>query len=70
MQLPWQEYKVANPEGYQYGQFRDLHRRWAKKVDLALRQPHRAGEKLFVDYACGESRWWIQAVERKSKRQS
>ena len=51
MQLLWQEYKEGNPGGYQYSQFCDLYRRWAKKVDLVLRQPHRGGEKLFVDYA-------------------
>lgn len=51
MQLLWQEYKEASPGGYQYSQFCDLYRRWAKKLDVVLRQPHRAGEKLFVDYA-------------------
>jgi transposase len=28
-----------------------LYRRWQNKLDLVLRQDHRAGEKLFVDYA-------------------
>jgi transposase len=28
-----------------------LYRRWLKKLDLVLRQEHRAGEKMFVDYA-------------------
>ena len=51
MQLLWQEYKAANPEGYQYSQYCDLYRVWKKKVDLVLRQTHRAGEKVFVDYA-------------------
>jgi transposase len=51
MQLLWEEYKQASPQGYQYSQFCDLYRAWSKKLDLVLRQPHRAGEKLFVDYA-------------------
>jgi transposase len=51
LQLLWQEYKQASPEGYQYSQFCDLYRGWAKKLDLVLRQAHRPGEKLFVDYA-------------------
>jgi transposase len=51
MQLLWEEYKEASPEGYQYSQFCDLYRVWSKKVDLVLRHSHRAGEKLFVDYA-------------------
>jgi len=51
LQLLWYEYKQANPEGYQYSQFCKLYRRWVKKIDVSLRQEHRAGEKLFVDYA-------------------
>src|SRR5205823_1541438 len=34
-----------------YSRFCDLYRRWLKKLDLVLRQEHRAGEKMFVDYA-------------------
>jgi hypothetical protein len=51
LQLVWQEERESNPEGYGYSRFCDLYRRWLKKLDLVLRQEHRAGEKLFVDYA-------------------
>ena len=51
LQLLWYEYKQANPEGYQYSQFCNHYRQWVKKLDVTLRQEHRAGEKLFVDYA-------------------
>ena len=51
LQLVWQEYKQPNPDGYQYSRFCQLYRQWASKLDLVLRQEHRAGEKLFVDYA-------------------
>jgi transposase len=51
LQLLWHEYKEANPEGYQYSQFCELYRQWVEKLDICLRQEHRAGEKLFVDYA-------------------
>lgn len=51
LQLLWLEYKEAHPEGYQYSRFCGLYRRWEGKLDLVLRQEHRAGEKLFVDYA-------------------
>jgi len=50
LQLIWQELRESNPEGYAYSRFCDLYRRWLKKLDLVLRQEHRAGEKLFVDY--------------------
>jgi transposase len=49
--LLWDEYKEANPGGYQYSQFCELYRRWARKVDVVLRQEHHAGEKMFVDHA-------------------
>jgi transposase len=51
LQLLWYEYKQENPEGYQYSQFCELYRRWVKLLDVTLRQKHRAGEKLFIDYA-------------------
>jgi len=51
LDLLWQEYKQAYPEGYQYSRFCELYRRWAHKLDIVLRQEHRAGEKMFVDHA-------------------
>lgn len=51
LQLLWYEYKENYPEGYQYSRFCERYRLWVKKLDLCLRQPYRAGEKLFVDYA-------------------
>jgi len=49
--LLWAEYKTRHPEGLQYTQFCEHYRAWAGTLDLVMRQPHRAGEKLFVDYA-------------------
>ena len=49
--LVWQEYKAAHPGGLQYSWFCDQYRAWASKLDVVMRQEHRAGEKLFVDYA-------------------
>ena len=51
LSLLWLEYKAANPNGYQYSQFCFIYRQWAGKLDVSLRQTHKAGEKLFVDYA-------------------
>jgi len=51
LQLVWQEQREADPDGYSYSRFCDLYRLWLKKLDLVLRQEHRAGEKMFVDYA-------------------
>ena len=49
--LLWHEYKAAHPEGFQYSWFCDQYRAWTRKLDVVMRQEHRAGEKLFVDYA-------------------
>ncbi len=60
--LLWQEYRDAHPDGYQLTQFYELYNRWRGKVDLVMRQDHRAGEKLFVDYA-GQT---VPIVDRKT----
>ena len=51
LMLLWQEYKEIHPQGYQYSQFCHRYRQWTKHIDPVMRQEHRAGEKLFVDYA-------------------
>ena len=51
LQLLWQEYREQHPEGYRYSRFCDLFRQWQRRIDVVMRQEHRAGEKLFVDYA-------------------
>lgn len=47
--LLWQEYKSTTPEGLQYSRFCQGYRAWTGKLDLVMRQSHRAGEKLCVD---------------------
>ncbi len=49
--LLWEEYKAVHPDGYEYSRFCDLYREWAGKLPVWMRQDHKAGEKLFVDYA-------------------
>lgn len=51
LQLVWEEYRAAHPDGYRYSRFCELYQRWRRKQEVVLRQEHRAGEKLFVDYA-------------------
>jgi len=49
--LLWQEYKAEHPDGFQYSQFCDRYRRWVETLQVWMRQEHRGGEKLFVDYS-------------------
>jgi transposase len=52
LQLLWEEYKTGWPEdGFQYSWFCKAYRDWMGLLDVSMRQEHRAGEKLFVDYA-------------------
>jgi transposase len=51
LSLLWDEYKVGNPDGYQYSQYCKLYREFLGRVDCCMRQSYVAGEKLFVDYS-------------------
>nr|WP_131111339.1 IS21 family transposase [Sulfuricystis thermophila] len=50
--LLWEEYRQGYPDAaYQYSRFCDLYRAFARSLKRSMRQIHRAGEKLFADYA-------------------
>ncbi len=51
LQLLWEEYKEQYPDGYQSSQFGDLYRKWKSTINPWMRQDHKAGDKLFVDYS-------------------
>jgi len=51
LQLIWEEYRETQPDGYRYSRFCELYDRWSRNQDVLLRQEHRAGEKMFVDWA-------------------
>lgn len=51
--LLWEEYKgIHLTHGYRYSQFCNRYRDWVKSQKRSMRQIHKAGEKLFIDY-CG-----------------
>jgi transposase len=51
-QLLWEEYAQQYPNRcYSYSQFCARYSTWLKKQKRSMRQAHRAGEKLFIDYA-------------------
>ncbi|MCG2714742.1 MAG: IS21 family transposase, partial [Candidatus Marinimicrobia bacterium] len=50
-QLLWEEYRQAYPDGYGYTQFCQLYKNWSKSLTISMRQIHKAGEKMFVDYS-------------------
>ena len=51
LELVWEEYSEQNPDGYCYSWFCKRYRRWKKRQDVVMRQDHKPGEKLFLDWA-------------------
>ena len=51
LQLLWEEYRAAHRDGYGYSQFCERYRQWRRALKPSMRQVHRAGEKLFVDFS-------------------
>ncbi|HYC00414.1 MAG TPA: IS21 family transposase [Candidatus Limnocylindrales bacterium] len=52
LELLWLEYKErGGPQAYSYSRFCELYGKWRGTLDVVMRQSHRAGEKLFVDWA-------------------
>lgn len=52
LQMLWEEYRMQNVENaYGYSQFTVLYNKYRNKLDVSMRQRHRAGECVFVDFA-------------------
>lgn len=58
----WQEYQQNNPEGYSYSQFCYHFQVWRNASKLTMHIDHKAGDKMFVDYAGNK----LSIVERKT----
>ena len=49
--LLWEEYKVKHSEGFQYSQFCYHFQMWHNASEVRMHIKHKAGDKMFVDYA-------------------
>lgn len=47
----WREWRAQCPKGIAYSQFTSGYRAWARRQHIVMRQAHRPGDKLFVDFA-------------------
>ena len=47
----WEEYIENHPEGYRDSQFRMYYKQWSNKVNPVMHMNHKAGDKMYVDYA-------------------
>jgi transposase len=51
LQRLWEEYKQKHPDGLQYSQFCYHFQRWRGCEEVRMHLEHKAGDKMFVDYA-------------------
>ncbi|KXS31876.1 MAG: Integrase [Candidatus Gallionella acididurans] len=52
LMLLWEEYRASCAgSAYQYAQFCVHYRQYSSRLKLSMRQTHKVGEKLFVDYS-------------------
>lgn len=49
--LLWEEYKAKHPMGVGLSQFKKYFAQWKSQVNPTMRMEHKAGDKLFVDFA-------------------
>lgn len=61
-QLMWEEYHRRYPEGYRSTQFNEYYNRWQHRVEPGMHITHKAGDKMYVDYA-GEK---MQIIDKES----
>jgi transposase len=47
----WEEYLAEHPDGYRYSRFCYHFQMWRESGDVRMHIEHKAGEKVFVDYA-------------------
>ena len=51
LHLLWREYRQEHPQGYSYSQFCYHFQVWRNASEVTMHVEHKAGDKMFVDYA-------------------
>jgi transposase len=49
--LMWEKYFELYPDGFKSSQFRTHYKTWSKRVNPVMHMTHKAGDKMYVDYA-------------------
>jgi transposase len=47
----WRQYISEHPDGYRLSQFKEYYNRWRKRSTGVMHIEHKAGDKMYVDYA-------------------
>lgn len=63
----WLEYLQKHPDGVKHTQFGEHYRRWSKRNDSTMHIVHKAGDKMYVDYA-GEKLQFIDLQTGEVKK--
>jgi transposase len=50
-QMMWEQYRTVHPDGLSSSQFRFYYALWKQQVNPVMHLEHKAGDKLYVDYA-------------------
>ena len=64
LELMWNEYIAKYPEGYQRSRFGQLYKIWCKRSNPSMHLQHKAGDKMFLDYA-GKK---LQVIDQLTKQ--
>ena len=51
IQHMWEQYVAINPDGYRSSQFAHHYKVWSRRVNPVMHMNHKAGDKMYVDYA-------------------
>ena len=51
LQMMWEQYYLHHPEGFRKSQFGYHYSMWKQQVNPVMHMDHKAGDKLYVDYA-------------------
>ena len=49
--IMWKEYLQKHPDGFMRSQFCEHYNRWCKRANPVMHMNHKAGDKMYVDYA-------------------
>jgi transposase len=60
--MMWKEYLKRHPDGFKHTQFNQYYRQWSKRSNATMHIDHKAGDKMYVDYA-GET---LQIVDSQT----
>jgi len=47
----WKEYLKKYPDGFKHTQFHSHYKQWTKRTNATMHVDHKAGDKMYVDYA-------------------